>query len=158
MNGGAAVPRLRMDAPNALRALCKSLIPPNGGCKEERSRAKPAGALLRPILIAAMPRRLCRGLAAPGGGGRMSRLIATINSTSRFAGISAAAIYVVGCSQTGEPRLPFSPARWQGRFRQASVPNVRTPSLLADEILFDQKSVTAAIDSTERACGRRPCR
>jgi hypothetical protein len=38
--------------------------------------------------------------------------------------------------------LPISPARWRGRFGLASGFACRAPSLLADKILFDQKSVT----------------
>jgi hypothetical protein len=63
--------------------------------------------------------------------------------SSRFADFSAAAIRVVDCSQSGEERLPVSPARLKkaGRFGQTSdsTPDV---SLLADKILFDQNSVT----------------
>jgi hypothetical protein len=44
--------------------------------------------------------------------------------------------------KTGEFDLPISPARWQGRFGLASGFACRAPSLLADKILFDQKSVT----------------
>jgi hypothetical protein len=60
--------------------------------------------------------------------------------------------------KTGERRFAFFSRSLAGPIWAGIRLFRRAPSLLADKILFYQKSVTAAIDSTERACGLRPCR
>ncbi|WP_053568576.1 hypothetical protein [Caballeronia cordobensis] len=75
-------------------------------------------------------------------GSTVSRLVATLCFVSRFAAISAAAIHVVDGSQSGEPRLAFFSRAMAGQIGAGVRLVRRAPSLLAEKILFDQKSVT----------------
>jgi hypothetical protein len=76
-------------------------------------------------------------------GSTVSRLFATFCCfVSRFAAISAAAIYVVDDSQSGERRFACFSRAMAGQIRAGVRRVCRAPSLLADKILFDQKSVT----------------
>ncbi|WP_157695889.1 hypothetical protein [Caballeronia hypogeia] len=74
-----------------------------------------------------------RGLDCSRRLAAVSRLIAAL---SRFAEISAAAIRRQLFAKPASFDLPFSPARWPGRFGLASGFDARTPSLLADKNSF----------------------
>jgi hypothetical protein len=88
----------------------------------------------------------------------------------RFARFSAACSGQSFSSQRPSDDVPFNqypiPAQYlfdtcliSGSNPEAARFKVRPSSSLADKILDRQKSVTVStIDSTERACGHRPCR
>jgi hypothetical protein len=79
--------------------------------------------------------------------------------SSRFADFSAAAIRVVDCSQSDEERLPVSPAKLKKPADSGRHPTRRRTFRFSPIKFFLTKiPLPSAIDSTERACGRRPCR
>ncbi|WP_157694846.1 hypothetical protein [Caballeronia fortuita] len=63
-------------------------------------------------------------------------------ASSRFAEISAAAVSPAVVRKTGERRFAFFSRAMAGSIEAGLRFCCRTPSLLADKILFDQKSVT----------------
>ncbi|WP_143746420.1 hypothetical protein [Caballeronia catudaia] len=91
-------------------------------------------------------------------GSSVSRLFATLCFVSRFAAISAAAIHVVDGSQSGELRFTRFSRAMQGRFGRAFGLVAGRRRFSPIKFFLTKNPLPAAIDSTERACGLRPCR
>ncbi|SAK69596.1 hypothetical protein AWB76_04225 [Caballeronia temeraria] len=160
INGGACGSASQNGRAKPAGALAKSLIPPDGG--RGKSGLAQTGAMLRdrssllPCRDGAIAGSTCF-CRLPSARGRVSRLVCSVVALRRnqrsggFAG---------NCSQkTGEPRFAFF-SRAGGR-----VDSGWHPALLAGRRRFSpikffltKNPLPSAIDSTERACGRRPCR
>lgn len=133
-------PRLEMDAPKPLRSFNRAFPSRRRPRKEGRCRANRRDASLPTFVIADLPRG-SRGLRAPACWPCLASLRRFLHLALRRNQRSSETRR--RCSQIGEPRCALSALRsMAGLNRAGSRLNARTPSFLADEILFDQKSVT----------------
>lgn len=134
-------PRLEMDARKAAALFQQSLSLPTAFAKGRAVSREPARCFVTDLRL--------RGRAAPAAAGyvlppacRVSPrcgvfLRLALRRNQRSSEMRRR------CSQIGEPRCAvFAPCSMAGLNRAGNRLNARMPSVLADEILFDQKSVT----------------
>ncbi len=140
-NGGAGLSASRSGRTESRSALNRAFPSRRRTRKEERCRANRRDASLPIFVFADVPRRqlraTCSRLLA------VSRLVAAFSSRLALRRNQRSSEMRRRCSQIGEPRCAvFAPCSMAGLNRAGNRLNARLPSVLADEILFDQKSVT----------------